>query len=81
MLAASFALQGSLAGAMSFPPGIPVIDPPPPAPAAIRRDGCHHGATPRLRRQGASPRAFCRNGRFEDVVFQGVLRRDWPGLA
>lgn len=34
-----------------------------------------------LRREGASPRAVLKNGRFEDLVFHGVLRRDWPGLG
>ena len=34
-----------------------------------------------MRREGTSPRAFHRNGRFEDVVFYGVIRRDWPGLG
>lgn len=33
-----------------------------------------------LRREGISPRLMWKNGRFEDVVFYGVLRRDWPGL-
>ena len=34
-----------------------------------------------LRREGVSPRAFLRHGRWEDLVFYGVVRRDWPGLA
>lgn len=34
-----------------------------------------------MKREGASPRAIQKNGRFEDAVFYGVLRRDWPGLA
>lgn len=34
-----------------------------------------------LRREGTSPRAYLRNGRFEDVVFYGAVRRDWPGLG
>ncbi|MBA3848511.1 MAG: N-acetyltransferase [Opitutus sp.] len=34
-----------------------------------------------MKREGASPRFLCKNGRFEDVVFYGVLRRDWPGLG
>ena len=33
-----------------------------------------------MKREGASPRYFFKNGRFEDIVFYGVLRRDWPGL-
>lgn len=33
-----------------------------------------------LHREGASPRALRKHGRFEDVVFYGILRRDWPGL-
>lgn len=33
-----------------------------------------------MKREGASPRAVLKNGRFEDVIFYGVLRRDWPGL-
>jgi RimJ/RimL family protein N-acetyltransferase len=34
-----------------------------------------------LRREGASPQMLLKNGRFEDVIFHGVLRRDWPGLG
>ncbi|MBI3887408.1 MAG: GNAT family N-acetyltransferase [Opitutae bacterium] len=34
-----------------------------------------------LRREGASPRAVKKNGRYEDVVFYGLLRRDWPGCS
>ena len=34
-----------------------------------------------LRREGASPRAAKKNGRYEDVVFYGLLRRDWPGCS
>lgn len=33
-----------------------------------------------LRREGTSPRAFKKNGRFEDIIFYGVLRKDWPEL-
>ena len=33
-----------------------------------------------MRREGLSPRMMLKDGRFEDVVFYGVLRRDWPGL-
>jgi len=33
-----------------------------------------------MRREGASPRAIKKSGRYEDIVFYGVLRRDWPGL-
>lgn len=33
-----------------------------------------------LRREGTSPKMMLKNGRYEDVVFYGVLRRDWPGL-
>jgi [ribosomal protein S5]-alanine N-acetyltransferase len=34
-----------------------------------------------LRREGTSPRAFLCHGRFEDLVFYGAVRRDWPGLG
>ena len=34
-----------------------------------------------MRREGASPRAAKKNGRYEDVVFYGILRRDWPGCS
>lgn len=34
-----------------------------------------------LRREGTSPKMMLKNERFEDVVFYGVLRRDWPGLG
>ncbi|WP_415909052.1 GNAT family N-acetyltransferase [Oleiharenicola sp. Vm1] len=34
-----------------------------------------------MRREGTSPRMMRKNERFEDVVFYGVLRRDWPGLG
>lgn len=34
-----------------------------------------------MRREGTSPKMMLKNGRFEDVVFYGVLRRDWPGLG
>lgn len=30
-----------------------------------------------LHREGASPEAFRKDGRFEDVVFYGLLRRQW----
>ncbi len=32
-----------------------------------------------LKREGASPRYFFKHGRYEDIVFYGALRRDWPG--
>lgn len=34
-----------------------------------------------LRREGTSPKMMLKNGRFEDVVFYGVLRRDWRDLG
>lgn len=34
-----------------------------------------------MRREGTSPKMMLKHGRFEDVVFYGVLRRDWPGLG
>lgn len=34
-----------------------------------------------MRREGTSPKMMLKNGRYEDVVFYGVLRRDWPGLG
>lgn len=34
-----------------------------------------------MRREGASPRAVKKNGRYEDIVFYGILRRDWPGCT
>lgn len=34
-----------------------------------------------LQREGLSAHAICKNGRFEDAVFYGVLRRDWSGLG
>lgn len=34
-----------------------------------------------MRREGASPRAVKKNGHYEDVVFYGILRRDWPGCT
>jgi RimJ/RimL family protein N-acetyltransferase len=34
-----------------------------------------------LRREGTSPRALLKHGRFEDLVFYGAVRRDWPGLG
>lgn len=34
-----------------------------------------------LRREGLSPRAFHKNARFEDLLFYGAVRRDWPGLG
>ncbi len=34
-----------------------------------------------LKREGTSPKMMLKNGRFEDVVFYGVLRRDWLGLG
>lgn len=34
-----------------------------------------------LRREGTSPKMMLKNGRFEDVVFYGGLRRDWPGCG
>lgn len=33
-----------------------------------------------MKREGTSPRMMWKNNRFEDVVFYGVLRRDWPGI-
>lgn len=33
-----------------------------------------------MKREGLSPRFLFKNGRYEDVVFYGVLRRDWPGM-
>jgi RimJ/RimL family protein N-acetyltransferase len=34
-----------------------------------------------MRREGTSPKMMFKNGRFEDVVFYGALRRDWPGCG
>jgi ribosomal-protein-alanine N-acetyltransferase len=34
-----------------------------------------------MRREGISPKAMLKDGRFEDVVFYGVLRRDWRGVG
>lgn len=34
-----------------------------------------------LRREGTSPRAAKKNGRYEDIIFYGILRRDWPGCS
>lgn len=34
-----------------------------------------------MRREGTSPRAVKKNGRYEDIVFYGILRRDWPGCS
>lgn len=34
-----------------------------------------------LRREGTSPRAVRKQERFEDVIFYGAIRRDWPGLG
>ncbi|MBA4135974.1 MAG: GNAT family N-acetyltransferase [Opitutus sp.] len=34
-----------------------------------------------MKREGTSPRMMWKNGRFEDVVFYGVLRRDWRHLG
>ncbi len=34
-----------------------------------------------MKREGFSPRAMKKNDRFEDVIFYGVLRRDWPSTS
>ena len=34
-----------------------------------------------MRREGTSPRAVKKDGRYEDIVFYGILRRDWPGCS
>lgn len=34
-----------------------------------------------MRREGMSPKMMLKDGRFEDVVLYGVLRRDWPGAG
>ena len=34
-----------------------------------------------MRREGTSTRAVKKNGRYEDVLFYGILRRDWPGCS
>ena len=33
-----------------------------------------------MTREGVSPQALKKTGQFHDLVFYGVLRRDWPGL-
>lgn len=34
-----------------------------------------------MKREGLALRAFKKNGRYEDLVGYGILRRDWPGCG
>ena len=34
-----------------------------------------------MHREGTSLHAVKKNGRYEDVIFYGILRRDWPGCS